>query len=237
MRREFFRARPPALPGIWANWLIFQQVDFASGRGYRESASGLDGHVGGRYLSHVASQPVSALLGKWQAGDREALRALMPLVYADLRRLAHRFLRKERPGHTLQSAALVNEAYLRFTKREKLHFDGRSDFFAASAQLMRQILVDYARGHRAAKRDGGLKLELDEATALPGAHQINLVALDDALNELSRLDPQQGRVVELRFFGGLSIEETSEALGVSPATVKRDWTTARVWLHKQLSRV
>ena len=190
----------------------------------------------GGYVSRLSSQPVSELLGKWQAGDSEALRALMPLVYADLRHLAHRCLRKERPDHTLQSAALVHEAYLRLTKRERVHFESRSDFFAVSAQLMRQILVDYARGHRAAKRNGGLKLVLDEATVLPTVRGINLVALDDALKELSRLDPQQGRIVEMRFFGGLSIEETAEVLGVSPATVKRDWATARLWLHKQMSR-
>jgi RNA polymerase sigma factor (TIGR02999 family) len=188
-------------------------------------------------VSRLGSQPVSDLLGKWQAGDSDALRALMPLVYADLRRLARQYLRKERPGHTLQSAALVHEAYLRLTKREKVHFESRSDFFAVSAQLMRQILVDYARSHRAIKRNGGLRLELDEATALPTARDVGLVALDDALKELSRLDPQQGQIVELRFFGGLSIEETSQVLRVSPATVKRDWTTARLWLNKQMSRV
>jgi RNA polymerase sigma factor (TIGR02999 family) len=187
-------------------------------------------------VPHSSSKPVSELLGKWQAGDSEALRALMPLVYADLRHLAHQYLRKERPAHTLQSTALVHEAYLRLTKRKRVHFGRRSDFFAVSAQLMRQILVDYARRHRAAKRDGGLKLVLDEATALPVAREINLVALDDALQELSRLDPRQGRIVELRFFGGMSIEETSEFLGVSPATVKRDWTTALLWLNKQMSR-
>lgn len=187
-------------------------------------------------MSRLSSRPVSELLGKWQAGDTQALRDLMPLVYSDLRHLAHQCLRKERPGHTLQSTALVHEAYVRLTKREKVYFERRSDFFAMSAQLMRQILVDYARGQRAAKRDGGLKLVLDEATALPAGRELNLVALDDALNELSRLDPQQGRIVELRFFGGLSIEETSKFLGVSPATVKRDWTTARLWLNKQMSR-
>ena len=188
-------------------------------------------------VSRLGSQPVSDLLGKWQAGDSDAFRALMPLVYADLRRLARQHLRKERPGHTLQSAALVHEAYLRFTKREKVHFESRSDFFAVSAQLMRQILVDYARSHRAVKRNGGLRLELDEATALPTARDIGLIALDDALKELSRLDPQQGQIVELRFFGGLSIEETSQVLRVSPATVKRDWTTARLWLNQQMSRL
>ncbi len=187
-------------------------------------------------MSRLSSKPVSELLGKWQAGDAKALQALVPLVYADLRRLAHRCLRRERPAHTLESTALVHEAYVRLTQRERVHFESRSSFFAVSAQLMRQILVDYARAHRAAKRDGGLKLVLDEAMALPLAREINLVALDDALNELSRLDPQQSRIVELRFFGGLSIEETSEVLGVSPATVKRDWTTARLWLQRQMSR-
>jgi len=187
-------------------------------------------------VSGISSNPVSELLGKWQAGDAEALRALVPLVYADLRRLAHQCLRKERPSHTLQSTALVHEAYMRLTQREKVHFESRSSFFAVSAQLMRQILVDYARGHRAAKRDGGLRLVLDEDMALPIAREVNLVALDDALRELARLDQQQARIVELRFFGGLTIEETSEVLAVSPATVKRDWTTARLWLHKQMSR-
>ena len=190
----------------------------------------------GGNVSRLSTTAVSELLGKWQAGDSEALQALIPLVYADLRRLAHQCLRKERPAHTLQSTALVHEAYVRLTKREKVYFQRRSDFFAVSAQLMRQILVDYARGHRAAKRDGGLKLVLDEATALPAAREINLVVLDDALNELSRLDPRQGRIVELRFFGGLSIEETAQFLNISPATVKRDWTTARLWLNKQMSR-
>ena len=190
----------------------------------------------GGNVSRLSSKPVSELLGKWQAGDSEALQNLMPLVYADLRRLAHQCLRKERPDHTLQSTALVHEAYVRLTKRERVYFERRSDFFAVSAQLMRQILVDYARGHRAAKRNGGLKIVLDEATALPAARELNLVALDDALNELSRLDPRQGRIVELRFFGGLSIEETSQFLGISPATVKRDWATARLWLNKQMSR-
>src|ERR1700682_1530396 len=152
----------------------------------------------GGNVSRLSTKPVSELLGKWQAGDQEALKALMPLVYADLRHLAHRCLRKERPDHTLQSAALVNEAYLRLTKREKVHFESRSDFFAVAAQLMRQILVDYARGHRAAKRDGVGKLSLDDATVLPLVGKRDLVALDDALKELSRLDPQQGRVVEMR---------------------------------------
>jgi len=183
---------------------------------------------------HRLSSPVSELLGKWQAGDREALPALVPLVYADLRKLARRYLRRERPEHTLQSTALVHEAYLRFAKREKVRFENRAHFFAISAQLMRQILVDHARERRAAKRDVGIKLALDEATAPRALREVGLVVLDDALRELCRLDPRQGHIVELRFFGGLSIEETSEVLGISTATVKRDWTTARLWLQKQI---
>jgi RNA polymerase sigma factor (TIGR02999 family) len=187
-------------------------------------------------VSHLFSKALDELLGKWQAGDLEALPQLMPLVYADLRRLARGYLRKERPGHSVQSGDLVNEAYLRLSKRERVYFEGRSDFFAVSAEVMRRILVDYARRHRAGKRDGGLKVPLDQAAGSPATCGINLVALEDALQELSGLDPQQGRVVELRFFGGLSIEETAEVLGVSPATVKRDWSTARLWLNKQLTR-
>ena len=187
-------------------------------------------------MHRPTSSPVSELLGKWQAGDREALPALVPLVYADLRKLARRYLRRERPEHTLQSTALVHEAYLRFAKREKVRFENRAHFFAISAQLMRQILVDHARERGAAKRDGGIKLELDEATAPRALREVSLVVLDDALRELSRLDPRQGQIVELRFFGGLSIEETSEVLRISPATVKRDWTTARLWLQKQIGR-
>jgi RNA polymerase sigma factor (TIGR02999 family) len=188
-------------------------------------------------VQRLSSGPVSELLAKWKDGDPEALAALVPLVYADLRKLARRYLRNERPRHTLQSTALVHEAYLRLAKQEKMHFENRAHFFAVSAKLMRQILVDYARGHHAAKRDAGVKLVLDEAIAPRGFREINLVVLDDALKELSRLDEQQGRIVELRFFGGLSIEETSQVLGVSPATVKRDWTTARLWLQKQVGRI
>ena len=216
--------------------LWFQYVDFGLDRAYRVLQHGRCRRVFGGTVQRVPSSPVSELLDKWQAGDREALPALVPLVYADLRKLAHRYLQKERPAHTLQSTALVHEAYLRFAKREKVRFESRTHFFAISAQLMRQILVDYAREHRATKRDAGLKLALDAALAPGPLREINLVMLDDALQELSRLDPRQGQIVELRFFGGLSIEETSQVLGVSPATVKRDWTTARIWLQKQIGR-
>jgi len=185
-------------------------------------------------MDPTSDEPVSHLLDKWQAGDPEALRVLVPLVYADLRRLAHRYLQKQRPDHTLQSTALVHEAYLRLAKHEKMRFENRAHFFAVSARIMRHILVDYARNQHAAKRDAGIKLVLDEAIAPSPLRQVSLVVLDDALQELSRLSPRQGQIVELRFFGGLSIEEAALILHISPATVKREWTTARLWLRKQM---
>jgi len=180
--------------------------------------------------------PVSQLLEKWRSGDSEALNALVPLVYADLRRLAHRHLQRQRPDHTLQSTALVHEAYLRLAKHEKMRFENRTHFFAVLARIMRQILVDYARSQHAAKRDAGIKLILDEAIAPSPLRQVSVVLLDDALQGLSRLDSRQGQIVELRFFGGLSLEETALVLGVSPATVKREWMTARLWLKKQMAQ-
>jgi RNA polymerase sigma factor (TIGR02999 family) len=182
-----------------------------------------------------SAECVTALLTRWKGGDQEALQALVPLVYKELRQLAHHCLQGERPHHTLQSTDLVHEAYLRLTKQGPAHFADRAYFFAVSAHLMRQILVDHARGRRAAKRDGGCKLTLDEALGVPD-RKVDLVALDDVLNDLARIDARQSRIVELRFFGGLSIEETSEVLRVSPATVKREWATARVWLHREMKR-
>jgi RNA polymerase sigma factor (TIGR02999 family) len=178
--------------------------------------------------------PISQLLNKWRAGDSEALNALVPLVYSDLRRLAHRYLQNQRPDHTLQSTALVHEAYLRVAKHEKMQFENRAHFFAVMARIMRQILVDYARNQHAAKRYAGIKLVLDEAIAPIPLRQVSVVVLDDALHGLSRLDSRQSQIVELRFFGGLSLEETALVLGISLATVKREWTTARLWLKKQL---
>jgi RNA polymerase sigma factor (TIGR02999 family) len=180
---------------------------------------------------------VTQLLVDWRQGNGEALNALIPLVYDELRRLAHNHLNRERSGHTLQSSALVNEAYMRLV-RQDLEINSRAHFFAVSSHLMRQILVDYARRHRAAKRGDAVdKVTLTEAAALlRGKSNFDLLVLDEALNDLARLDPQQTHVVELRFFGGLSIEETAEALGISQATVKRDWATARAWLHRELSR-
>jgi RNA polymerase sigma factor (TIGR02999 family) len=191
----------------------------------------------GNTVSADSPQPVSELLVRWKHGEQDALKALVPLVYDELRRLAHHHLRAERPGHALQSTALVHEAYLRLVHQEPLRLDNRAHFFAVASQLMRQILVDYARKHHAAKRGAnGLTLTLDEAIALPKQSQLPLVALDDALNGLAAMDARQSQIVELRFFGGLSIDETSEVLGVSPATIKREWTAARAWLYREMGR-
>ena len=181
------------------------------------------------------SQPVSELLAKWQAGDEKALERLLPVVYQELRRIAHHYMRQERPGQTLQTTALVHEAYLRLREEKPRQFENRAHFFAVSAHLMRQILVDEARRRRAAKRDHEGLLTLEEAENLLKTRNTDLLALDDALNGLARLDPRQGRIVELRFFAGLSIEDTAEVLGISPATVKRGWLTARMWLYHELS--
>jgi RNA polymerase sigma factor (TIGR02999 family) len=180
---------------------------------------------------------VSLLLQGWRNGDRQALDALLPLVYRELRRLAHFQLQKERPDHTLQSAALVHEAYLRLIGLNTPQWESRTHFFAIAAQLMRQILVDYARRHKASKRGGSVcKLSLEDAKAASRRSDVDVVALDDALNTLAKIDPRQCRVVELRFFAGLSLQEISEAMEIAPATVQRDWTTARAWLHREISR-
>jgi len=176
---------------------------------------------------------VSKLLAQWHAGDDEALHSALPLVYKELRRIAHRQLRKERPNHTLQSTALVHEAYLRLERQGAVQFQNRDHFLAICAELMRQILVEYERRRKARKRDGGVRLTLDDRLALR-TRDIDLLALDDALNELAALDPQQSRIVVLRFFSGLSIEETSREMGLSQATVKRRWETARLWLHRAM---
>ena len=184
-----------------------------------------------------SSHPVSELLVRWRRGDQEALQALLPLVYDELRRLAHHHLEAERAGHTLQSTALVHEAYLRLVEQEPLRLDNRAHFFAVASHLMRQILVDHARKHHAAKRGANnLTLTLDEAIAPSKQRELHLVALDDALNVLAALDERQFHIVELRFFGGLSIDETSQVLGVSPATVTREWTAARAWLYREMDR-
>lgn len=173
-------------------------------------------------------------LTKWRAGDQDSLRHVFPLVYSELKRLARSRLRSERPNHTLQSTALVHEAYLRLLKSDKNQFANRDHLLAVAALLMRQILVDHARQRNAAKRDGGYMITLNDLNVGAKAEDATIVALDDALQELARLDPQQSRVVELRYFGGLSIEETARALEVSPATVKREWASARIWLHRAM---
>jgi len=180
---------------------------------------------------------VTRILEDWSKGDRDALAKLTPLVYNELRRIAGRYLRRERPDHTLQATALVHEAYVRLVDQSSARWQNRAQFFGVAAQLMRRILVDHARSHKAAKR-GGLvqKLSLEEAGDIQGKANVDVVALDNALGKLTRIDPQQGRIVELRFFGGLSIEETAEVLGISPATVKREWSTAQAWLYRELSR-
>jgi RNA polymerase sigma factor (TIGR02999 family) len=175
------------------------------------------------------------LLVEWGKGDRGALEKLTPLVYEELKRLATRYLRRERREHTLQSTALVHEAWLRLIDQKHVHWQNRAQFFGIAAEMIRRILIDHARNRQAAKRgDGALKLTLDDALAAPDIRDLDLVALDDALQDLAKFDPQQSRMVELRFFAGLSIEESAEVLGVSPATVKREWAAARAWLYREL---
>jgi RNA polymerase sigma factor (TIGR02999 family) len=176
------------------------------------------------------------LLRHWTQGDEKALEDLVPLVYKELRRLAHYHLQSERPDHTLQSTALVHEAYLRLIGNEPVHLQNRSHFIAVASRLMRQVLVDYARERRSGKRDWGCRIAFDYLEALPVHGDAELLALDDALNELLRVDERQGKIVEMKFFGGLSAPEISEVMGLSRATVDRDWATARVWLHRQMSR-
>ena len=187
-------------------------------------------------MSRGTPGSVTELLMKWRNGDKEALQALLPLVYGELRRIARRRLQAERPHHTLQSTDLVHEAYLRLVKSPPQEAQNRLHFLAIASQLMREILVDYGRRRRAGKRGGGCKITLNEALAsTPNPNsEIDVLVLDEALTSLSKLDAQQAKVVELRFFGGLSIEESSEVLGISPATVKRDWVTARAWLKREM---
>jgi RNA polymerase sigma-70 factor, ECF subfamily len=179
-------------------------------------------------------EDASALLRAWSGGDQDALGKLTPIVYEELRRLARRYMRGERPGHSLQTTALVNEAYTRLVDYKRMQWQNRAHFFAVSAQLMRRILVEHARRHNLKRGAGVQHLSLDEAATLAGARDADLVALDHAMNALARIDPRKVRVVEMRFFGGLSVEETAEVLSVSPVTVKRDWRAARSWLYREL---
>jgi len=177
---------------------------------------------------------VTELLHQWKQGDKEALHALVPLVYKELRRLAHYHLESERPDHSLQSTALVHEAYLRLAYGLPGDLHDRTHFIAVASRLMRQVLVDYARSRRANKRNAGHRVDYEELPFLPVSRDAALLALDDALNELSRIDERQGQIVEMRFFGGLSAPQISQVLGISRATVDRDWATARILLHREI---
>ncbi len=180
---------------------------------------------------------MTQLLFDWQNGDPKALDRLMPLVYNELRRIAARFLHSERSGHTLQTTALVHEAYLRLVDENRMQWHGRSHFYGVAATLIRNILVDHARTQKAVKRGAGVsKLPLDEALAVPVDKGTDILAVDDALQALSKIDPQQSRIVELRFFAGLTIEETAEVLQISASTVKRDWILAKTWIYRALSQ-
>jgi RNA polymerase sigma factor (TIGR02999 family) len=179
---------------------------------------------------------VTALLRQWKQGNQAALNDLLPLVYKELRRLAHYHMQSEREGHSLQTTALVHEAYIRLVGSQSVEFQNKAHFIAAASRAMRQILVDFARSRRANKRDGGCRIDYDDLHFLPISRDVELLALDDALSELSRMDNRQATIVEMKFFGGLSSPEISEVLRISRATVDREWATARVWLHRQMAQ-
>lgn len=184
----------------------------------------------------VSTKDVTLLLRDWSAGDQSALETLTPLVHEELRRLAHHYMRLERPGHTLQTTALVNEAYLKLVDQKRVHFENRARFFALAATLMRHILVDHARDRKQLKRGAGARrVSLDEALMVSNDRHDDLLALDDALRRLSAIDERKAKVVELRFFGGLSVEETAEALSISAVTVMREWRMAKAWLYNSLN--
>ena len=183
------------------------------------------------------SENVTMLLKQLRSGNKNAAAELIPLLYGELRRMASHYMRRERPGHTLQATALIHEAYLRLVDQKDVEWQNRSHFFGVAAQQMRRILVDYARAHQAAKRGGPVpKLSLDEALAIPEKRVGDLLELDEALARLASIDSRQVEIIELRFFGGLSVEETAEVLDISPATVKREWTTAKAWLSREIQR-
>jgi RNA polymerase sigma factor (TIGR02999 family) len=177
---------------------------------------------------------ISKLLRAWSAGDQSALNGLTAIVHEELRRLAHHYMERERPGHTLQTTALVNEAYMRLVDYKRMHWQDRAHFFAVAAQVMRRILVDHARSHNVKRGAGVRHVVLDDVAVVNGDRTGDLVALDDAMNALARLDPRKVQIIEMRFFGGLSVEETAEVLKVSPATVRRDWSIAKFWLYHEL---
>ena len=182
------------------------------------------------------SQNVTQLLIGWSKGDKAALDALLPMVYQELRTQASRYLRRERPGHTLQTTALIHEAYLKLVDQKNVHWQNRAHFFGIAAQLMRRILVDHARSKKRVKRGGSdIRVSFNEANVLGQTQNLDIVALDEALERLAEIDEQQSRIVELRFFSGLTVEETAEVLSISPATVKRDWSMAKAWLHREIT--
>ena len=186
-------------------------------------------------MTTISQTGVTELLVHWSEGDQEALNKLIPLVYDELHKLASRYLRRERRDHTLQTTAVVHEAYLKLVNQRDANFENRLHFFAVAAQIMRRILVDYARRHHASKRGGDLyKLSLDEALVTSEEKGADLLALDEALERLAAIDPRQSRVVELRVFAGLTLEETAQALNISPSTVRREWSMAKAWLHRQI---
>jgi RNA polymerase sigma factor (TIGR02999 family) len=183
-----------------------------------------------------SQKSITQLLEEWRDGDETALDRLVPLVYEELRRLAHQYMRRERPGHTLQTTALVNEAYLRLVDHRGMRWQNRAHFYAVAAQAMRRILIDHARSRKYLKRGGDVKMiQLEEAATVVQKQAADLIALDDALSELAAIDPRKSKIVEMRYFGGMSVEETAEALDVSPVTVMRDWSTAKAWLLRALS--
>lgn len=193
--------------------------------------------LGGGVRTASSSNQVTELLRRWSSGEVAARDALIPLVYDELRRLARHFLASQRSAHTLQSTALVHEAYLRLAGCDDVHWENRAHFFAVAAQLMRRILVDHARKRNAAKRGPQhLTLLVEESVDLPARRELDLVVLNDALNTLATFDQRQSQIIELRFFGGLSIEDTSRVLGMSPSTVKREWATARAWLFAEMNQ-
>jgi RNA polymerase sigma factor (TIGR02999 family) len=189
----------------------------------------------GEFHQDPTRRQVSALLVAWTDGDPAARDELLPVMYAELRRLAHHFMAGERPGHTLQTTALVHEAYIRLVDLDRMRWHDRGHFFAMAATLMRRILVDSARRRDREKRGGGVSVTPLDDHDIAVSASVDVVALDDALSQLSAMDPQQSRIVELRFFGGLTIEETADALDISPTTVKREWTSAKAWLHAEIS--
>ena len=191
--------------------------------------------MGERAIS--SPKKVTQLLLDWSNGDQEALDQLVPLVHQELHRLAKLYMRRESPGHTLQTSALVNEAYVRLIDQKNAHWKNRAHFFGVAAQLMRRILIDYARSHQYAKRGGGArKLSLDEVALVSDPRAAELIALDDALTSLASFDQRKSQIVDLRFFGGLSIEEAAEVMGISPRTVEYEWRKAKAWLHREISR-